>query len=574
MKSYFDKKVWLGFITAIAIISWFGISSFLNNKKSADTARWVAHTNRVLYHSEEILALTVDLESGQRGFALTGMEEFLEPTIHSANALQEHFRSLRNHTSDNQSQLTRVDALEDLLKKKLAFVLHAIDARKKQGLEKVLIINASLQGKKLMDRVRVLVTQIQNEEHQLLEKRAAMTEEKVEQFNAAFGGMLFATVVILALVFYMIHVNLKARKQAENSLREASDKIQYLYDNAPCGYHSIDNEGKFIEINKTWLEWVKYDREDVVGKMYFEQILTPQSAALFKENFKRFQQDGFIRNGVFEVMRRDGSTFPILLNSLAVYDDKRKFIKSISTVLDYTEQKKSLDKIELLNQELESFAYSVSHDLRAPLRSIDGYTQILLEDFAHRLDDEGKRVLNVVVNNARRMGTLIDDLLDFSRVGRKDLVKTFVNTENMVQSVLSELKSIENGRLIEAVIHPLEACEADPNLLRQIWVNLISNALKYTRKRSKAEIEISSQKGANEIIFKIKDNGTGFDMQYSHKLFGVFQRLHRQQDFEGTGVGLAIVHRIVTRHGGRVWAEGEIDKGAAFYFTLPQSDNN
>jgi PAS domain S-box-containing protein len=572
MKSYFDKKVWLGFITAIAIISWFGITSFLNNKKSADTAQWVAHTNRVLYHSEEILALNIDLESGRR--ALTGMEEFLEPTINSANVLQEHFRSLRNLTADNQSQLSRIDALENLLKKKLAFVLSAIDTRKRAGLEKVLVLNASLQGKKLTDQVRFILTQVQNEENQLLEKRTAMAEGKAEQFNAAFGGMLFATVVILVLVFYMIHVNLKARKQAENSLRETSDKIQYLYDNSPCGYHSIDAEGKFIEINKTWLEWVKYTREDVVNKMYFEQILTPESAALFKENFKRLQQDGFIRNVVFEVMRRDGSTFPILLNASAVYDDKKKFIKGMSTALDYTEQKKSLDKIELLSQELESFAYSVSHDLRAPLRSIDGYTQILLEDFAHRLDDEGKRVLNVVVNNARRMGTLIDDLLDFSRVGRKDVVKTIVNTENMVQSVLSELRSIENGRLIEAVIHPLEPCEADPNLLRQIWVNLISNALKYTRKRSKAEIEISSQKGANEIIFKIKDNGTGFDMQYSHKLFGVFQRLHRQQDFEGTGVGLAIVHRIVTRHGGRVWAEGEVDKGAAFYFTLPQSNNN
>jgi light-regulated signal transduction histidine kinase (bacteriophytochrome) len=304
--------------------------------------------------------------------------------------------------------------------------------------------------------------------------------------------------------------------------------------------------------------------------MHFYDLLAEGSAASFHDTFSRFKLEGKVSDLLFEVVRKDGSTFIVLLNSVAIYGDDKKFIKTRSTALDYTQQKRSLEKIEQLNHELESFSYSVSHDLRAPLRSIDGYTQILLEDYAHNLDQEGKRVLGVVVNNARRMAKLIDDLLDFSRVGRKEVTKSIVNTDGLVRSVIAEMRALEKPeRNIEFNVSPLDPCNADANLLRQVWANLVSNALKYTRKKDVALIAISCEKTPAEIIYKISDNGTGFDMQYAHKLFGVFQRLHRQQDFEGTGVGLAIVHRIVTRHGGRVWAEGDAGNGSTFYFSLP-----
>jgi PAS domain S-box-containing protein len=568
---YFHKKVWLGFITAITIIAWLAITSYSNNKKSEDTARWVAHTNRVLYHSEQVLALTVDLESGQRGYALTGLDEFLEHYHQSAIRIADHIQSLKSLTSSDESQLERISDLEDLVNKKVAFTKKAIDIRKKEGLANAVTLNASMEGKVLMDQIRNSIRDFQAEEHQELKEKTALVSQRIDDFNAAFAGMLLATLVILIVVFYMIYVSLKRRTEAEQSLRLASETIKDIYEHAPCGYHSIDSTGLFLEINNTWLQWLKYTREEVVGKMHFQDILTEQSLADFKINFKRFQAEGKINDILFEVVRKDGTTFIILLNSIAIYDLAGKFLKSRSTVVDYTEQKKSLEKIEQLNHELESFSYSVSHDLRAPLRSIDGYTQILLEDYAKDLDSEGKRVLNVVVNNARRMARLIDDLLDFSRVGRKEMSKSIVNTENIVHSVVAELKALEDGREIDIKIDPLDPCEADPNLLRQVWINLVSNAIKYSRKKSKSEIEISSRKTPSEVVYKIRDNGTGFDMQYAHKLFGVFQRLHRQQEFEGTGVGLAIVHRIVTKHGGRVWAEGEVDKGASFFFSLPNS---
>lgn len=232
---------------------------------------------------------------------------------------------------------------------------------------------------------------------------------------------------------------------------------------------------------------------------------------------------------------------------------------------------KQTAQLETTNNELEAFSYSVSHDLRAPLRAIDGYTRILLEDFGDRIDEEGKRVIDVITHNAIKMGQLIDNLLDFSRLGRKELVKLQINTHHLVASIITDLKRQTADRQITWDIKPLPPSTGDVNMLKQVWINLVSNAVKYTRDQPQARVEIGNLPADNESIFYVKDNGVGFDMQYSSKLFGVFQRLHSEEEFEGTGVGLAIVQRIVTRHGGRIWAEGEPGVGATFFFSLPLS---
>ncbi len=569
MKSYFLRIILIGFVTTIAIISWLGITSYRNNKISESTARWVIHANNVKYHAEEVLALALDLEAGQRGFSLTGMEEFLEPTYAAANQLPEHTAALREITRDNPAQQERLRELEQIVDEKIAFTREAISKRRSQDTQGAIDLNATLTGKKLTDKIRELIRLVQQEENRLLDERTAIVEQRINRFNVYFLGMVLTIGMMLMLLFYFIYVNMKARTEAENSLRLASNRIQDMYNNAPCGYHSLDEHGTIVEMNNTWMEWLRYDRDEVVNQMPFEQLLHPDFVQKFRTTFKRFKEQGVIRDEEFVVMRKDGTSFPVLVNEIAIFDADKKFIKSRSTVMDYTEQKKALERIEQLNQDLESFSYSVSHDLRAPLRSIDGYTQILLEDYASKLDDEGRRVLQVVVNNARRMARLIDDLLDFSRIGRKEIERTLIQTDVLVDSVVADLIPLEKGRQLDIRLGKLENCYGDPNLLRQVWMNLISNALKYTRNKDIAVIEISSDLKPEEVVFTIRDNGTGFDMQYANKLFGVFQRLHRQKDFEGTGVGLAIVHRIVTRHGGHVWANGEHGAGATFGFALP-----
>jgi signal transduction histidine kinase len=229
-------------------------------------------------------------------------------------------------------------------------------------------------------------------------------------------------------------------------------------------------------------------------------------------------------------------------------------------------------QLSAANQELESFSYSVSHDLRAPLRHIDGFAEMLRKSQSERLDEKGRRYLDVISEAARKMGTLIDELLVFSRMGRQELLKSPINMRAVVQEAIAQLEPEHAQRNIEWIISDLRQVEADPAMLRQVWINLISNAVKYTRGLARARIEIGSYDIATEHVFFIRDNGVGFDMKYADKLFGVFQRLHSEREFEGTGIGLANVKRIIARHGGRTWAESQPGKGSSFYFSLIKNE--
>ena len=231
-----------------------------------------------------------------------------------------------------------------------------------------------------------------------------------------------------------------------------------------------------------------------------------------------------------------------------------------------------LADLEGKNQELEAFSYSVSHDLRAPLRAISGFSQILLEDYSNKLDHEGNRLLDVISENVRKMGQLIDDLLEFSRVGRTELKARPVDMTRLTESVITDLIAACPERQIRVSVGRLPGCRGDQALLRQALVNLIGNSIKYTRNRDLARIEVEGWSETAESIYIIRDNGVGFEMAYAHKLFGIFQRLHVSEEFEGTGVGLCLVKRIIERHGGRIWAEGKLNEGATFHFTLPRME--
>ena len=225
-------------------------------------------------------------------------------------------------------------------------------------------------------------------------------------------------------------------------------------------------------------------------------------------------------------------------------------------------------QVEAANKDLEAFTYSVSHDLRAPLRTIDGFSQILVDDYGPKLEPECRRYLGLVRRGAQVMGQLIDDLLAFSQLGRQVMAKSSVSMAEVVRDAIASLGGQSAGRQVSFKVGELAPCEGDPALLKQVWVNLLSNALKYTRTRPEALIEIDSHEESGETVYRVKDNGAGFDMRCVDKLFNVFQRLHPKEEYEGSGVGLAIVARIVERHGGRAWARSEPGRGAEFLFTL------
>jgi signal transduction histidine kinase len=264
-------------------------------------------------------------------------------------------------------------------------------------------------------------------------------------------------------------------------------------------------------------------------------------------------------HGRFDVGFYSGRIYGLLAASFVLW------LLLIENALLYGRLATKTAELSAANKELDSFAYSVSHDLRAPLRAVDGFALMLDEDYARQLDDEGRRLIGVVRSSARRMSQLIDDLLEFSRLGRKELARERIDMAQVAREVAAEIAP--GAAAIE--IAQLPAASGDRSLLRQVWVNLIGNAVKYSTKTQNPRVEVGARAEGPMTVYWVRDNGAGFDMKSAAKLFGVFQRLHRPEEFPGTGVGLAIVQRVVTRHGGRIWAEAEPGKGACFYFTLP-----
>jgi light-regulated signal transduction histidine kinase (bacteriophytochrome) len=332
------------------------------------------------------------------------------------------------------------------------------------------------------------------------------------------------------------------------------------------------------------IEKFGYQRSALLGNKA-KDVVPPERFEAAKKDLER------VFNGEYFTTEGNRNGMDIITRYVPLHDENNKVYQAIVVTIDVTQMRDSqreiaalnktleakvrerTSQLEIANKELESFSYSVSHDLRAPLRAIHGYTQILHGDYADKLDDEGRRLMNRVLINTRKMGQLIDELLTFSRLGKKELSKHTFSMKELVLSVVNEQKATEPGRNITFNIADLPGVASDSTTIRQVWTNLVSNAIKYTRLQPEAVVDIGYTETEHEVTYYIRDNGAGFDMDYRDKLFGVFQRLHSEEDFEGIGVGLAIVQRIILKHGGKVWAEGRENEGATFYFTLNKINN-
>ncbi len=344
-----------------------------------------------------------------------------------------------------------------------------------------------------------------------------------------------------------------------------------------------NNEGKIISWNEGAEKIYGYAESEAL-KMKIWNIIPSEMQVEIEEIVRKILHGEKIE--MFETKRitKHGRLVDVLF-SAAVITDVANGQKSIAiTERDITQQKiadeqisqlnkdlqSNVAELEITNKELESFSYSVSHDLRAPLRALNAYSRIFEEDYAGILNDDAKSLLTKINYNAQRMGTLIDDLLAFSKLGRKEVQKSQVSTREIIDNILGEIKLTTPYKAVIRIAD-LPDAYADRSLIRQVWVNLLSNAIKYSDKKETPEVEVGAVTTESETTYYVKDNGAGFDMKYVDKLFGVFQRLHSNSEFEGTGIGLAIVQRIITRHGGRIWADAVVNEGASFYFTLPKS---
>jgi PAS domain S-box-containing protein len=384
--------------------------------------------------------------------------------------------------------------------------------------------------------------------------------------------VLFVCSALLVARFITVH------RQIEKQLLETRDKLltEVAERNQQANLLNLTHDSIFVRDmdfiinywNKGAQELYGWSAEDATGKNSRQLLETAFPVAIddiLTELNLTGRWEGELRR-----RRADGSLIVVASRWSLRKGDERMPAAILETSNNITERKRREEEIQRLNQELEAFAYSVSHDLRAPLRHMSGYTELLQKRVSSCLDEKGRHYMEIVLGSAERMGHLIDDLLNFSRIGRVEAQKAPLRMDQVISDAMLDVRPEMEGRAIRWKVGPMPDLYGDRSLLRLVMINLISNAVKFTSTRTEPEIEIGAwnENGGDVVVF-VKDNGVGFDMKYVDKLFGVFRRLHRADEFEGTGIGLATVQRIIHRHGGRVWAEGLVDGGATFYFSVP-----
>lgn len=358
-------------------------------------------------------------------------------------------------------------------------------------------------------------------------------------------------------------------KQAQEALVREQYLMNALMNNLPDYIYFKDTASRFIKINDALAKYFGLSMPgEEIGKTDFDFFTEEHARQAYED------EQAIIRTGK-QLIREEKETWKdrpdtwVSTIKLPLLDHEENIVGTFGVSRDITARKR-VEELNLANKELEAFSYSVSHDLRAPLRHINGYVDLLLSRFYDTLPDKARHYLDNIADSAHQMGTLIDDLLQFSRTGRQELRQTYLDMNIIVKEIIAPIKQDNRERNIEWRIASLPNVYGDHAMLRIVWTNLLSNALKFTRTKEKTIIEINVSDENEASIFSVCDNGVGFDMQYAQKLFGVFQRLHSIDEFEGTGIGLANVHRIILRHEGRTWAKAEPDKGATFYFSLPK----
>lgn len=597
-------KLTAAFAVGLALTIAFAAFSQRSTRELMTAATRVTLAQEVIAKIHEFKGDFEQVGEGMRGFVITGDESFLTLTTRAIPLALSDLQELRKITADSPIHQTRLIALEALMNTIFDNARQVISTRRAEGFEAAAQRVASGRGKSLNEQARALLREMElNEKQQLvsrLEKSVAINQQTLLILPVG----VFVSVVILIAVILRLNAETVSRQHVAEALNAAKLRLRFALEASRIGEWDLDL------VTQTSRRSLMHDQifgyAEMLPEWTYELFLKhvhPEDRARVDQLFQASLATG--RDWEFEcrIIRHDGTDGWIWARGSCVKDTSGKQLEMIGLVGDITEHKRVQQELKaaeerqraaeelrrsnlLLEQhvrertaelqaalsELDTFTYSVSHDLRAPLRAVDGFTRMVVEDYAPKLDDEGRRMLGVIRAETQRMSHLIDDLLAFSRIGRQQVAPEPIDMHALAQEVFDELAQLAPDRNLRLKLQPLPPAVGTPPMIRQVWVNLLSNAIKFTKGREPAVVEIGAQVGADGLpVYYVKDNGVGFDMRHADKLFGVFERLHRSEEFEGTGVGLSLVKRIVQRHSGRVWAEGEVGRGATFYFTLSQT---
>jgi PAS domain S-box-containing protein len=572
------RRSLLGAAVAFGTLLVVGWLAYQNTLDLIGTQRWIAHTHEVLDTLDETVSIMKDAEIAVRGYLVTADDQLARRRALARPALVNRLGHLRALVADNPEQEGNVEALDLAIRAKLAYSDDVVAQRRARDVGAAELSDRLGEGLRRIDEIEGLAARVAVTERELLAVRETEAAAGNRWTLVTVAG---GTVVALALLATMLAVltrEVKQRRRVEERLRVSEGRLTLALDASQMGLWDLDLRTDESHRTLRHDQIFGYDTlQPAWGREVFLPHLYPDDREVEQRAFDRALATGEFDLECRIVRHGDRAIRWIATRGKLFRDAHGEPVRLMGSVMDVTERKEAeqrlherTQQLEAANEALGSFTYSVSHDLRAPLRAIDGYAHILFEDHAEKLDADCRRVLDVIRSNARQMGRLIDDLLAFSRLGRTELDRTTTDVAGLARAVVDELRRIEPERQVVVTCHALPTAFADGSMLRHVLANLVGNAWKFTRGRAAAAIEIGSADAPRETIYWVKDNGAGFDMRYAGKLFRVFERLHRADEFEGTGVGLAIVQRVVQRHGGRVWAESEAGAGATFFFALPK----
>jgi len=605
MKSYVKGLVPLGLGLSLALGAGAALLSFRSIAEQSEAAEWVSHTHSVLERLETLRAEVLTAESARRGFVLTADMSFLERFSAARAEILNTMGELHMLTADNPSQQKRLDELQPLIHRRIQ-LLEQSSASFQAGSSSLGEQAApTLAGADLTDQISAAIGAMERAEMDLLRERDSDVKQGTRRTKSLLVGGTLVTFALLLGVFSALRREIGERARVEDNLRVLAASLEdrvaertsaleaqagmlkdqaSLLDLAHDSIFVLDMTSAVQFWNRGAEETYGWTKEEAQGKVTHTLLQTQFPEPLAKIEATLFERGRW--EGELVHTRRDGSRIVVASRWALLRKADRPPGKVLEINRDITERKRAEEEIHKLNleleqrvrertaelqasnAELEAFTSSVSHDLRAPLRHVDGFSRILIEEHAGQLDAEGRRLLDRVRHATQHMGELVDDLLNLSRISRREVAPLVIDLHTLVEEVIADLKPSCEGREVEFRLGALPYAHCDPGLMRQVFVNLLANAVKFTRPRDPAVIVVGETRhNGNRVIF-VRDNGVGFSMKYADKLFGVFQRLHRPEDFEGTGVGLATVQRIIQKHNGSIWVEAEVDKGATFFFSL------
>ena len=590
---------------AMGILLTNGFLLYQSANQQIENSNAVEYSHDVIAVIEQITFHLSDAENARRGFILTSSSRYLKHFQTATNRVDEDYEQLKKLTLNHPEQQRKVDALKPQIDRRSQILVESIQWQQQHGPDSEKQAALMDIGQRTMEPVRQTSSAMVESARDTLENRRMEALSGIQSTTrmTLIGSAL--SIGILSWVYLLLVRENVRRRAAETALRLSNEELEQrvamevkraeqahefrdrIMENAVFGFGAMDLMGNFTRVNQHFADIMGYRVEEMIGLSYVQLLSAENLAVLSKYFFRVINNRSPVLYREADVIRKDGTSASVVF-SWSPMTLNGDVIGVVGTAMDVTAHKgaeaeirrlnRELEKrvadrtsqLQGVNRELEAFSYSVSHDLRAPLRHVDGFVDMLRKHAATSLDDKGRRYLDIIADSAKQMGMLIDDLLDFSRVGRSELKWLPVDMNQLVQEAFRELEPDLRSRDIAWTIGTLPTVRADRAMLKLVWVNLLSNAVKYTRPRARAEIEIGVQQiEEDKLEFFIRDNGVGFDMRYADKLFGVFQRLHRADEFEGTGIGLANVRRIVIRHGGSVRAEAVLNEGATLRFSLP-----